>query len=679
MTYSPFFSEELPAFQSLQPQHACLELQQMLEESRQRIAAITQSVETPTWENIVEPLEDISARIHDLWSPISHLNAVTNTAAWREAYHACLPILTEFSTALGLNDALYQKIQALQSSATFETLAAVQKKIITDQIRDFKLAGVTLAGEEKKRYSEIQQRISELSTQFEDNVLDATQHWHYVTTNVEDLAGLPEHVRQFSTAKAAEKNLSGYVLTLDAPIYSATMKYAENRELREKMYIAYSTRASDMGPDANQFDNTAIMLELLRLKAELAQLLGFTHYADYSLATKMAGSVAQVQHFLRDLAQKSQPFALQEVAELTKFAQRHLAQEPMQAWDIAFFSEKLQQEVYAFNEESLRPYFPINQVLFGMFAIIEKIYGMQVTERYDVETWHQDVRFFEIFDEAHQLRGQFYVDLLARERKRGGAWMDVCRTRRTFLDKISTPVAYLTCNFSPASDQQPVLLTHDEVITLFHEFGHGLQHLLTQVEYSQVAGISGVEWDAVELPSQFMENFCWEKSCLPLLSQHFQTKQPLPASLFQGLLRAKNFQSALQMLRQVEFALFDISLYSQPAPADALALQHILNTVRTAVAVLFPPQFNRFQHSFAHIFSGGYAAGYYSYKWAEVLSSDVFAQFEAQGVLDRATGKAFLHALLERGGSEPAMTLLVNFLGREPQVDALLRHHGLCA
>ena len=675
---NPLFSDSpLPLFQQIKPEHALVAVQTVLQQSQSQLAALTSQPSTPTWINLMAPLEDISANIHKVWSPVSHLNAVTNTPEWRDAYNACLPSLTEFSTALGQNRVLYEKVKTLSESDYFQTLNNTQKKIVQDELRSFRLAGVALDGEEKKRYAEIQQRISELTTKFEENILDATQHWFYHTENKDDLKGLPEHIIQFSEAKAAEKKQVGYSLTLDAPIYIAAMKYAENRKLREQMYNAYSTRASDQGPDAGKFDNTSVILELLELREEKSKLLGYKNYAEYSLVTKMANSVDQVLDFLRDLAKKTRSFADREVVELKQFAKENLNLTELAAWDIGFASEKLQQEKYAINEEMLRPYFPIDRVLSGMFLIIEKIYGMHVTELKNNETWHSDVRFFEIKDESGQVRGQFYCDLYARDRKRGGAWMDDCRSRRIENGKIITPVAYLIGNFTPASKDQPALLTHDEVVTLFHEFGHGLHHMMTLVDYGMVSGVNGVEWDAVELPSQFMENFCWQRETIPLISEHFETKEPLPENLFKAMLAAKNFQSAMQMLRQLEFSIFDLLLYSESAPKNAQELQTKLDHVRKEVAVIIPPEFNRFQHGFSHIFAGGYSAGYYSYKWAEVLSSDAFSKFEENGVLDRKTGQEFLSAILERGGSQPAMELFVEFRGREPNAEALLRHSGL--
>lgn len=677
MTNPLLSSAVLPQFKQIQPIHALPAVQTVLEDSQKKLNGLMALSGSPSWDNLMAPLEDISANIHKAWSPVSHLNAVTNTPEWRDAYNTCLQPLTEFSTALGQNRVLYEKVKALRESDYFLTLNTIQQKIVEDELRSFRLAGVALDGDAKTRYADIQQRISELTTKFEENILDSTQNWFYFTANKDDLIGLPEHIIQFAAAKALEKKQDGYVLTLDAPIYIAAMKYAENRNLREQMYIAYSTRASDQGPDAGKFDNSAVIVELLALREEKSKLLGFKHYAEYSLVTKMANSVDQVLDFLRDLAKKTKPFAEKEIIELSQFAEKNLQLSTLSAWDIGFASEKLQQAKYAMNEEMLRPYFPINKVLSGMFSVIEKIYGMHVVEIQGVETWHPDVRFFEIKDESGKVRGQFYIDLYARDKKRGGAWMDDCRSRRIENGKIITPVAYLIGNFTPASKDQPALLTHDEAVTLFHEFGHGLHHMMTLVDYGMVSGVNGVEWDAVELPSQFMENFCWQPETIPLISQHFETKAPLPENLFKAMLAAKNFQSAMQMLRQLEFSIFDLLLYSQPAPKDAKALQTILDNVRQEVAVIIPPEFNRFQHGFSHIFAGGYSAGYYSYKWAEVLSSDAFSKFEENGVLDRQTGEEFLSAILERGGSQSAMELFVEFRGREPSAEALLRHSGL--
>jgi len=679
-------SSLLPLFNEIEPHHALTAVQERLRQANERIDALMTSSLEPSWDNLMQPLDEVSALIQDVWSPIGHLNAVKNTPEWRDAYRACLPILTEFSTQLGQNHVLYEKVSQLSQSPGFSSLSTTQKKIVRDQLRDFRLSGVALKGSKKRRYADIQQRLSILSAKFEENVLDATEHWYYVTDNLDNLVGLPEHTLAFSRSKALDKGYKDcYVLTLDAASYIAVMKYADNRDLRRQMYHSYTTRASDQGPSAGQFDNTPVMLELVQLKQELARILNFKYYADYSLATKMAGSVNQVMEFLLALAKQSRAYAEKEWIELNTFANDHLGMKTLSAWDVAYVSEKLQQHQYAVNEELLRPYFPIDRVLSGMFSIIEHIYDMKVVEKATgpdgmlfVEVWHPDVRFFEIYDADETLRGKFYLDLFAREGKRGGAWMDDCRSRRVVEGKVVTPVAYLNANFSPPQAGKPALLTHDDVITLFHEFGHGLHHLLTQINEGQVSGISGIEWDAVELPSQFMENFCWQKNCIPMISSHVERQEALPDSLFQAMLNAKNFQSGMQMLRQIEFALFDMKLYSQVAPADAVELQSILDAVRQQISVIIPPAFNRFQHSFSHIFSGGYSAGYYSYKWAEVLSSDVFSAFEEHGVLNRKIGQKFLHSILECGGSQPMIDLFKGFRGREPAIDALLKHSGLC-
>lgn len=668
----------LPLFQQIKPEHALPALEKVIQENREKLEILL-TQENYTWDNLMAPMQSMGIVLSDLWSPIGHLNAVTNTPEWRDAYNSCLPALTEYSTEMGQNKKLYQAVLFIKNNS-YDQLDAVQQKIIDDELRDFKLAGVALEGEAKKRYAEIQKKLSELTTKFEENILDATQYWFFHTEDLNQLAGLPEHIIAFAEATAEQKQLAGYVLTLDVPCYIAVIKYADNSELRENFYTAFSTRASDQGPDAKKFDNSDVMVEILQLREERSKLLGFNNYAEYSLVPKMAESVQQVLDFLYDLADKSKKFAKKDLESLKQFAKEKLNLENLHAWDMSYIAEKLQQEKYAISDELLRPYFPEDKVFSGMFDVINKIYGMQVKEITKFETWHEQVRFFEIYDEQNNLRGKFYADLYARPQKRGGAWMDDCRGRYIKPNgEINTPVAYLTCNFTQAVNGQPALLTHDEVITLFHEFGHGLHHMLTQIDYVNASGINGVAWDAVELPSQFMENFCWQRESVNLFASHYETGEPLPEDLFNKMLAAKNFQSGAAMLRQLEFALFDFILHSQAAPNNPQEIQAVLDRVRKQVAVIIPPSFNRFQHSFSHIFAGGYAAGYYSYKWAEVLSSDVFAKFEEQesGVLSRDIGKKFLTEILEKGSSKEAMELFVNFRGREPKVDALLAHSGL--
>lgn len=648
----------LPLFQHIKPEHALPAIEMQLSENRHVLKTLLEQ-QLFTWENLILPLQSMSVKLAHLWSPISHLNNVINTHQWREAYNQCIPLLTQYHTEMGQNKALYDAIESIPIAH----LDQVQQKIIRDHLRDFRLSGVALQGDEKKRFSAIQLRLSQLTTKFEENILDATQAWVFKVDHPSQLKGLPADMQ------------SKTELTLDAPCYLSVMKYAEDRALRRLFYSAYNTRASDQGPNAGQFDNSSLMVDILQLRYEKAQLLGFKNYADYSLATKMAESTQEVFDFLQNLASKSKSFAEQEIKTLKHYAKESLGIEDFSAWDVAYASEKLQQKQYAVSDEMLRPYFPEDAVFLGMFSIIQKIYGMSVQEIKEVEVWHPDVRFFEIRDESGALRGQFYTDLYARAQKRGGAWMDDCRQRFVEHGKTYIPVAYLTCNFNPPSEGNPALLTHDEVITLFHEFGHGLHHLLTLVDYADVSGIAGVEWDAVELPSQFMENFCWHHASLP--SSHYETQQPFPKELFEALLAAKNFQSAMMMLRQLEFALFDFTLHAQSAPTQPAEIQACLDKIRADISIMHPPSFNRFQHSFSHIFAGGYAAGYYSYKWAEVLSSDAFAAFEENGVLDRTTGDKFLHAILERGGSKSAMELFIDFRGRKPMIEPLLKQSGL--
>lgn len=668
----------LPLFQQIKPEHALPALEQVIQENREKLEKLL-TQENYTWDNLMAPMQSMGIVLSDLWSPIGHLNAVTNTPEWRDAYNSCLPGLTAYSTEMGQNKKLYEAVLFIKNNS-YDQLDSVQQKIIDDELRDFKLAGVALEGDAKKRYAEIQNKLSELTTKFEENILDATQHWFFHTEDLNQLAGLPEHIIAFAKATAEQKQLAGYVLTLDVPCYIAVMKYADNSELRENFYTAFSTRASDQGPDAKKFDNSDVMVEILQLREERSKLLGFDNYAEYSLVPKMAESVQQVLDFLVDLADKSKKFAENDLESLKQFAKTKLNLENLHAWDVGYIAEKLQQEKYAISDELLRPYFPEDKVFAGMFEVINKIYGMQVKEIKKFESWHEQVRFFEIYDEENNLRGKFYADLYARPQKRGGAWMDDCRGRYIKPNgEINIPVAYLTCNFTQAVNGQPALLTHDEVITLFHEFGHGLHHMLTQIDYVNASGINGVAWDAVELPSQFMENFCWQRESVNLFASHYETGEVLPEDLFNKMLAAKNFQSGAAMLRQLEFSLFDFILHSQAAPSNPQEIQAVLDQVREKIAVIIPPSFNRFQHSFSHIFAGGYAAGYYSYKWAEVLSSDVFAKFEEQesGVLSREIGEKFLTEILDKGSSKDAMELFVNFRGREPKVDALLTHSGL--
>jgi oligopeptidase A len=671
--------EDLPAFSAIEPQHVEPAIDALLTTNREQIHTLLAQSAPFTWENLLQPLEALDDKLSRAWSAVSHMNAVVNTPELRQAHNACLAKISAYATELGQNTQLYQAVKAIQQSPSFHSLSAAQQKVVENELRDFRLAGVELPAEKKARFKQIQQRLSELTNQFEQNVLDATDAWHLHITDETVLQGIPPHAKQAAREAAEAKQQTGWRLTLDFPCYFAVITYADDPSLREKMHEAYATRASDQGPNAGQWDNSQVMLEILQLRQEKANLLGFENYAELSLATKMAETSAQVLAFLQQLAQHSREKAQAELTELRDFAKEHYALAELQPWDIAYYSEKLRQAKYAISQETLRPYFPEDTVLQGMFSVIEKLYAMQVKERHDQQTWHADVRFFEIYDDKQQLRGQFYMDLYARPHKRSGAWMDECRVRRRVdSTQLQTPVAFLTCNFSKPSGDAPALFTHEEVITLFHEFGHTLHHLLTQVEVSGVSGINGVPWDAVEFPSQFMEEFCWQKSALDLISGHYQTGEKIPDELFTKMLAAKHFQAAMQMVRQLEFSLFDFHLHQKFSSHQGYTqIQQILDEIRSQVAVITPPAYNRFQHSFGHIFAGGYAAGYYSYKWAEVLSCDAFSLFLEHGIFDRTTGQAFLHEVLEQGGVRDPQAMFIAFRGREPRIDALLQAHGI--
>jgi oligopeptidase A len=667
----------LPPFSRIRPEHVEPAIDQVLTENRARIRELLEQTGTHTWESLIEPLEDIGERLNRVWSPISHMNAVVNTPELRDAYNACLPKLSEYATEVGQNVALFNAYKAIADGPEYPQLSAAQRKIIDNALRDFRLSGVDLPPERKGRYKAIMQELSNLTAKFEENLLDATHGWTRHVTDEAELAGLPESARGLARQKAEQAGKPGWLFTLELPSYFPVLNYADTRELRREMYTAYVTRASDEGPDAGKWDNTPIMEQILRLRHEAAQLLGFANYAERSLATKMAGSTSQVIAFLNDLAQRALPIARRELDEVRTFAREHHEVDDLEAWDVAYYGEKLRQHRYAISQEALKPYFPEQRVLSGMFAVVERLYGLEISEHEGVDTWHPSVRFFEIHDHSGELRGQFYLDLYARAHKRGGAWMDECMTRKRRPDGVQIPVAYLTCNFSPPIGEDPALFTHSEVLTLFHEFGHGLHHMLTRVDYPSVAGIAGVAWDAVELPSQFMEHWCWEREAMDLLSGHYRTGEPLPQAMYERMLAAKNFQAGMQTVRQLEFATFDFRLHLEYDPAQGPRVYELLDEVREQVAVIRPPSFNRFPHSFSHIFAGGYAAGYYSYKWAEVLASDAFSQFEERGIFDRETGLRFLETILEQGGSRDPMELFVEFRGREPSIDALLRHSGI--
>ncbi|MEY2697569.1 MAG: hypothetical protein RL333_1707 [Pseudomonadota bacterium] len=669
-------SRSLPAFSRIDAAHVRPAIEQLISENRKAIRLRLEAGGPYTWDNLVDPLETLDDQLNRAWSPVSHLNSVMNSDTLRDAYNGCIPLLSEYATEVGQNDALFAAYREIAESPEFEQLESSQRRIIENALRDFRLSGVDLPPEKKERFKAVAQELSRLSSQFQDNVLDATQGWHRVIEEESRLEGIPDSARAMAREVAKTMGLEGWVFNLEFPSYIAIMTHADDRELREAFYTAYATRASDQGPTAGKWDNTEILEQILALRHEEAELLGFKNFAELSLATKMAPSVDAVEAFLTDLADRSLPSAREDLATLKAFAEDALGIPDPQAWDLTYASEKLRQAHYSLSQEELRPYFPAPKVLQGLFKIIERLYGVTVHEVQGIETWHPDARYFEIRD-AEGVRGAFFLDLFARPKKRGGAWMDECSTRRRLGDHLQLPVAYLTCNFTPPVGDQPALLRHDEVETLFHEFGHGLQHMLTRVDHLGVSGIHGVEWDAVELPSQFMENFCWNPEALGLISGHFETDAPLPESLLAKMLAARNFQSGMQMLRQVEFALFDIRMHRTFNPSKGGRVYDVLAEVRDRVAVVKPPAFNRFPHSFSHIFAGGYAAGYYSYKWAEVLSSDAYSLFEERGVFDPKTGKAFLEEILEKGGSAGAMELFVAFRGREPSIEPLLRHSGL--
>lgn len=667
----------LPLFSRIDAKHVEPALSQLLDDCRQHLQQVLANHrETAvSWESLLQPLQEQDNILNKAWSPVSHLHGVLNSDALRQAYATSLAQLTAYSTEVGQNRELFDAYQALAGSDAFAGLSQAQQQSVNNALRDFTLAGVALPEAQKQRFSDIKKRLSELSTQFSNNVMDATQGWCKQLSQAADLAGLPQDMLALAAQAAQQKGQSGYVVTLDIPSYLAVMTYADDRDLREEVYRAYVTRASDQGPNAGQWDNRPVMEEILALRHELAQLLDFDNYAERSLATKMAQDCDQVEAFLVDLAHRSRSIAERELQELSAFARQCGFEGELQAWDLPYYGEKLKQNTYAISQEELRPYFPVDKVISGLFDIVQRLFGIEVVES-QADVWHEDVRYFEI-NKAGDVIASFYLDLYARDNKRGGAWMDVCRDRCTVQGQQQLPVAYLVCNFTPALADKPALLSHDEVVTLFHEFGHGLHHMLTQINVAAVSGISGVAWDAVELPSQFLENWCWQREALELISGHYDTGELLPEEKLNNLLAAKNFQSALQMLRQIEFALFDFRLHRNYAPDTFTSVQDVLDAVREQVSVVIPPAFNRFQNGFSHIFAGGYAAGYYSYKWAEVLSSDAFAKFEERGIFDKATGTEFLQSILEQGGSREAMVLFENFRGRKPSVEALLRHSGI--
>jgi len=664
-----------PSFSKIAPEHIRPAIEHLVQQCR-NVVEETAQVEQHTWATLVTPLENADDKLNKAWSPVSHMNAVVNSEALREAHDSCLALLSDYGTFVGQHEGLYEAYRKYAQSDEYKQLNSAQQRVIDEVLKDFRLSGVSLPAEKKKRYGEIQSRLSDLSSLFSNQLLDATHAWHCHIMDEERLAGLPESARSAAANSAHERELEGWVFTLDIPSYLPVMMYADDSRLREEMYRAFVTRASELGPNAGEFDNSKIIEETLALRQELAALLDFENYAELSLANKMAESPDQVMAFLTDLAERSVPQAKREREELETFA-RELGHDRLEAWDIAYFSEKLKQKSYQVSDEMLRPYFPEHNVLEGLFTVTEKLFGIRFAKRNDVDVWHEDARYFDVFDAQGQVIAGFYLDLYARAKKRGGAWMSDHAVRRKLEHGLQKPIAYLTCNFNSPQDDQPALFTHDEVVTLFHEFGHGLHHMLTQMDIASISGINGVPWDAVELPSQFLENWCWEKEALAFISKHYESNEALPAELLEKMLAARNFQSAMQMVRQLEFSLFDMAIHMEKDAMQPGQVQAILNKVRAQVAVVIPPEFNRFQHSFGHIFAGGYAAGYYSYKWAEVLSADAFSRFEEEGIFNQKTGREFLQAILSAGGSKDILELFKQFRGRGPEISALLRHSGI--
>ncbi|WP_332853169.1 M3 family metallopeptidase [Duganella sp. S19_KUP01_CR8] len=678
----------LPRFDAIKPEHVTPAIASLLAKSRAVVEQLEAPSEQVTWDNFVTPLENATELLGRAWGIVSHLNNVVDTPELRATYNDNQPKVTEFWTALAQNEALFGKYKALRASAGFDNLSPARKRIIDNAVRDFRMGGAELPADKKERFADIQEEHASVSTRFSENVLDATNDYKLLVADEADLAGLPADVKAAARAAAEKESKAGYEFSLHFPSYFPILQFADKRELRETIYRANATKASEQGEvfsKKEDWDNTQNIVTLLKLRDEEAKLLGYKNFAEVSLVPKMAQSPDQVIAFLEDLAKRARPFAEQDLAELKKFAQEELGIAELKAWDIPYASEKLQERRYAFSAQEVKQYFPEHKVVDGLFRLIQNLFTVEIKPD-DAPVWHKDVRFFRI-ERNGKLIGQFYLDLYARAGKSGGAWMDDARGRRAEEEKVQTPVAYLTCNFTePAvvdGVAQPSLFTHDEVITLFHEFGHGLHHMLTQVDELGVSGISGVEWDAVELPSQFMENFCWEWEVLEHMTSHVSTGEALPRALYDKMLAAKNFQSGLQTLRQVEFSLLDMHLHYDYDASTGQTVQQLIDEVRAKFALIVPPAFNRFQNSFGHIFSGGYAAGYYSYKWAEVLSADAYAAFEEAKALGpeatTATGKRYLQEILSVGGSRPALESFTAFRGREPSIDALLRHSGMAA
>ncbi len=668
----------LPHFARIRPEHVGPAVDAELRQQRKAIAEMVARPGPHTFDNTILPLQELEVRLESVWSPVSHLHAVRDSKDLRAAHAAAEQNLSDFSAEMGQNRGLYEASKAVAETPDFASLPRPARTLVEHALRDFRLSGVALDEPQRSRFREISNTLTRLATEFENAVLDATEAW---TEPVDEalLAGLPEAERGLLRQYARHTGFDGWLVTLKQPSVQAVLTYADDRGLRERVYHAYQTRASDNGPSAGRFDNSGRIEQIMALRHEAAQMLGFANAAERSMATKMAGNSERVLGFLRDLIARARPVAERELAELRVFARDELGIAELQPWDIGYAAEKLRQRKFDLSDEELKPYFPLPAVIDGLFAITERVFGVRLRVRDGVEVWHPDVRYYDVLDEHGELIAGAYVDLYARAAKRGGAWMDVCRSRFRQDGSTQLPIAYLTCNFAPPLDDQPALLTHDDVITLFHEFGHGLHHLLTEIDYPEVAGISGVEWDAVELPSQFMENFAWQREALDLFARHWQSGETMPEDLFRRMHAARHFHAGLFLVRQLEYALFDFRLHLEYDPDSGARVQRFLDEVRAEVAVITPPSWNRMAHAFAHIFADGYSAGYYSYLWAELLSADAFSQFEENGIFDRATGQAYRRNILAVGGSRPALESFVEFLGREPSPNALLRSYGLAA
>ena len=670
---------ELPPFEQFSPDQIVPAMTELIDTSKARINELVETTQAPTWDTLIEPISELDERLDNAWAVFGHLTGVQDSPELREAYSQALALLTDYQSWLGQHDGLFKAYQQIAQRDDFNSLTTAQKAAIEQALRDFRLSGVDLNENDKKAFATLQSELAQLQQRFSEHVLDATQAWSLHITDEKRLSGLPASARATLAQYARQKDKEGWLVTLEMPSVIPVLTYADDRALRRETYMAHVTRASDVGPHGGVYDNGPEMTDILTKRQAAAELLGFANHAEVSLATKMAESPAAVLDFLNQLAAKAVPQAKREYEELVDFAREELGMtDELEPWDISYASEKLKEQRYAVSQEELKPYFPAPRVIEGLFETAHRLFNISFEQVSDFETYHPDVQLYNVLENG-EVVARFYMDLYAREGKRGGAWMDECRKRVRIGSRLQKPVAYLTCNFTPPVDGKPSLLTHDEVTTLFHEFGHSLHHMLTRVDVGDVSGISGVAWDAVELPSQFMENWCWEPEALAFISGHVDTGEPLPADLLEKMLAAKNFQSAMATARQLQFSLFDMKLHNKTEAFMVNDVQAVLDQVRAEVSVVKTVPENRFQHSFGHIFAGGYSAGYYSYKWAEVLSADAYSRFEEEGIFNAETGKAFRDVILANGGSVPAGELFKQFRGREPQVDALLRHSGIAA